>query len=111
MPSDLGHDASASSPGIRLLPRVSDVKALVGPRMKDARRGKPVSDQLRHAFPCEPSFLAAPPERAPPEIGHIMPERRERPAISRDRIVGEVASHDLPQPFPLLWDRLMPSTQ
>src|SRR6202048_3836290 len=22
--------------------------------MKDARRGKPVSDQLRHAFPCEP---------------------------------------------------------
>src|SRR6478609_2347993 len=79
--------------------------------MKDARRGKPVSDQLRHAFPCEPAFLAAPPERSPPEIGHIMPERRERPAISRDRIVGEVASHDLPQPFPLLWDRLMHSTQ
>src|SRR3984893_5703084 len=79
--------------------------------MKDARRGKPVSDQLRHAFPCEPAFLAAPPERSPPEIGHIMPERRERPAICRDRIVGEVASHDLPQPFPLLWDRLMHSPQ
>jgi hypothetical protein len=39
-------------------------------------------------------------ERSPPEIGHIMPERRERPAIGRDRIVGEVASHDLPQHFP-----------
>src|SRR5215510_13202805 len=77
----------------------------------DARRGKPVSDQLRQAFPCEPAFLAAPPERSPPEIGHIMPERRERPAIGRDRVVGEVASHDLPQPFPLLWNRLMHSTQ
>src|ERR1700750_2098925 len=75
--------------------------------MKDARRGKPVSYQLRHAFPCEPAFLAAPPERSPPEIGHIMPERRERPAIARDRVVGEVASHDLPQPFPLLRDRLI----
>jgi len=33
--------------------------------MKDARRGKPGSDQLRHAFPCEPVFLVAPPERFP----------------------------------------------
>src|SRR5215472_17004667 len=79
--------------------------------MKDARRGKPISDQLRHAIPCESAFLAAPPERAPPEIGHIVPERRERPAIGRDRIVSEVTSHDLPQPFPLLGDRLMHSTQ
>ena len=39
-------------------------KRFVGPRMKDARRGKPVSDQLRHAFPCEPAFLAAPPPLA-----------------------------------------------
>ena len=63
------------------------------------RGGKPVSDQLSHALPSEPepAFLAAPLERSPPEIGHIMPERRERPAIARDRVVGEVASHDLPQ--------------
>src|SRR5215471_273994 len=54
--------------------------------------------------------IAAPPERSPPEIGHIMPERREHPAIARDRVVGEVASYDLPQPFPLLRDRLMHST-
>ena len=76
--------------------------------MKDARRGKPVSDQLRHAFPCEPVFLTAPPERSSPEIGHIMPEHRECPTVCRNRVVGEVvASHDLPQPFPLLWNRLM----
>jgi protein SCO1/2 len=40
---------------------------------------KPVGDQLRHAFPREPIFLTAPPKRSSPEIGHIMPERRERP--------------------------------
>src|SRR4029077_11417418 len=69
------------------------------------------STNLRIASPGAPASLAAPPERSPPEIGHIMPERRERPAIGRDRVVGEVASHDLPQPFPLLWNRLMHSTQ
>src|SRR5260370_14769452 len=40
-----------------------------------------------------------------------MPEGREAPAIGRARVVGEVASHALPQPFPLLWNRLMHSTQ
>ena len=80
--------------GIRLLPWVSDVNALVGPRMKDDRRGKPVSDQLRHAFPCEPTFLAASPERSPSEIGDIVPERQERSAICRDRVISEVASPD-----------------
>src|ERR1700716_2259588 len=79
--------------------------------MKDTRRGKPVGDQLRHAFPREPIFLTAPPKRSSPEIGHIMPERRERPTICRNRVVGEVASHDLPQPFPLLWNRLMHPAQ
>src|SRR5260370_24708987 len=39
-----------------------------------------------------------------------MPEGREAPAIGRARVVGEVASHALPQPFPLLWNRLMHST-
>src|SRR5260370_16643516 len=96
---------------MRLLPWVSDVKAIVRPRMKDTRRGKPVGDQFRHAFPCEPIFLTAPPKRSSPEIGHIMPERRERPTVCRNRVVGEVARHDLPQPFPLLWNRLMHPAQ
>jgi hypothetical protein len=50
--------------GIRLLPRVFDVKAHVGPRVKDARLGKPDIDELRHTLPCEAVFLAAPPPTA-----------------------------------------------
>src|SRR5258706_496891 len=102
---------SLSLTGFRLVPWLASVKAPVGPRRKEARRGKPVGDQLRHAFPCEPIFLTAPPKRSSPEIGHIMPERRERPTFCRNRVVGEVASHDLPQPFPLLWNRLMHPAQ
>src|SRR5260370_30295095 len=75
--------------------------------MKDARLGKPVIDQLRHAVPYEPAFLTAPPKRAPPEVGHMMPKRRKRSAIGWDRVVGKVAGHDLPQPLPLFRDRLM----
>ena len=60
---------------IRLLPRVFDVKAHVGPRVKDARLGKPNVDELRHTLPCEAVFLAAPPERSSPEVGHVVPER------------------------------------
>ena len=37
--------------------------------MKDTRRGKPVGDQLRHAFPCEPIFLTAPPKRSAGSTG------------------------------------------
>src|SRR5690349_17262879 len=69
--------------------------------MKDAWLGKPVIDQLRHAVPCEPAFLTAPTKRASPEVGHMMPERRERSAIGWNRVVAEVAGHDLPQPLPL----------
>ena len=72
--------------------------------------GKPVVGQPRHAIPGEAVFLAASPKRAPPEVGHMMPERRERPAVCRDRIVGEVAGHDLPQPSPLFGDRLVHSS-
>ena len=60
---------------IRLLPRVFDGEAPVWPWMKDARRGKPVGDQLRHPIPREAVFLAAPPKRTTPEVGHVMPER------------------------------------
>ena len=36
-----------------------------------------------------------------------MAERRKRSAIGWNRVVGEVASHDLPQPAPLIGDWLM----
>src|SRR5271157_3782855 len=40
-----------------------------------ARLGKPDIDELRHTLPCEAVFLAAPPERSSPEVGHVVPER------------------------------------
>src|SRR5215471_15437537 len=78
--------------------------------MKDARRGKPVIDQLRHALPCESVSLAAPPKRSSPEVGHATSERRERPAVGWDRIVDEVAGHYLAQPLSLFGYRLVHST-
>ena len=40
----------------------------------------------------------------------MVPERHERPAVCRDRVVGEVARHDLPQPSPLFGDGLVPAS-
>jgi hypothetical protein len=70
-----GHINADATLSIRLLPRVFDGEALVRPWMKNARRGKPVGDQLRHPVPRKAVFLAAPPKRTTPEVGHIMPER------------------------------------
>jgi hypothetical protein len=44
-----------------------------------------------------------------PEIGHVMPERRERPTICGYRIVSEMAYNDLLQPVTLIWDSLVHS--
>src|SRR5437870_2611271 len=60
---------------IRLPPRVCDGKAIARPRMEDNRFRKPGVHQLRHPFPRHPILLAATPQRAPPEIGHMMPFR------------------------------------
>ena len=38
-----------------------------------------------------------------------MSERDERMAVRRHSVIGKESAHYLPQPLPLLWDRLMPS--
>src|ERR687891_1985893 len=38
----------------------------------------------------------------------MIAERPQGPAVGRHRMVGEEAGHDLPQPLPLLGDRLVP---
>src|SRR6516165_4780277 len=102
-------DPDEPNSSIRLLPWVFDGEALIGPGMKDARNGKPVVGQLRHPIPREAVLLATTPERSTPEVGHVMPERRERPTICGYRIVSEVACNDLPQPVTLIWDSLVHS--
>src|SRR5215472_10649935 len=78
--------------------------------MKDVRFGEPVVGELRNAVPGGTVPLAASSERASPEVGHVLPERRERPTIGRNRVVHEVSSYDLPQPFPLFRDGLVPAS-
>src|SRR5215813_4446486 len=58
--------------------------------MKDAWRGKPVVGQFRNPIPREAVFLAATPERSTPEVGHVMPERRERPTICWARLAAKL---------------------
>src|ERR1700751_2624853 len=92
-----------------LLPRVVDGEAPVRPRMKDARSGEPIVAELRGTLPHEPTPLAASLERAPPQVGHTEPERCPRPGVRWERIVGDLGTYDLPQPFPLVGDRPMHS--
>src|SRR5262245_15499875 len=58
-------------------------------------------------FPREPVFLAAAPKCAIPEPYHVAMERSDRRAVRGNRVIGEVASDDLPQPTPLFGYRLM----
>ena len=91
---------------VRLLPRVPDGEAYVGQGMTDVGWWEPVADQPRHTVPRECILLAASPERAPPEVSHPMPERRERPDVGQHRIIGEMAGDHLLQPCSLDRDRL-----
>ena len=75
--------------------------------MKDDRFRKPVVRQLRHPCPRDPILLAATPQRAPPEVGDMVPEHVQCPSIGRHGVVVEVAADDMPQPFPLVGDRLV----
>src|SRR5512134_3720263 len=54
-------------------------------------------------------LLAASSKRAPPQVRDVVAERSQGPAIGRHGMVGEEAGNDLPQPLPLLGDRLVPS--
>src|SRR6266513_3076773 len=94
---------------IRLPPRVCDGKAIARPRMEDNRFRKPGIHQLRHPFPRHPILLAATPQRAPPEVGHMMPEHIQCLTVGRHCVIVEVAADNPPQPFSLIGDRLVHS--
>jgi hypothetical protein len=105
---DPTHNRGFVRTGIRLLPWVLYGKALARPGVEDARSREPVVGELRHPHPRRPILLAASPRRAPPEVRDLVAECPHGPTIGRHRMVGEEAGHDLPQPLPLLGDRLVP---
>lgn len=76
-----------------------DGEALCWPWVKDARGREPRGSNPRHASPRQAISLAATPERAPPQIGDVVAERRQRAPIRRHRVVGEVAGHHRTQPL------------
>src|SRR5260370_23080986 len=91
--------------GIRLLPRVSDGKALLRPRKKDFRLRKPVISDLLDPLPRDHTVLTASRQRAAPEVNHVMAECSDRCRVGRHGVICEIASDNLPQPAPLLGDR------
>src|SRR5271169_2635720 len=101
------HSSFPLAPRIRLPPWVFDGKALTWPGVEDTRLREPIVCELPHALPLGVIPLAPPPQRASPEVNHMVAEGTQRPIIGRDCVIVEEAGHDLPQPVPLSRDRLM----
>jgi hypothetical protein len=78
--------------------------------MKDAGLGNKIVCQLFDPAPGDPIFLAALSQRSPPKVGDAVPEGLDCPTVCRDRMVFKEAGYDLPQPFPLFGDRLVPAS-
>src|SRR4029078_13735578 len=91
----------------RLPPGVYDGETFTRPRVKEVRSGEPGIGQLCHPRPGEPVFLAAPPQRAPPQVGHMVAEGHEGAAVRWHRVISKVAVDHLRQPAPLDGNRLM----
>src|SRR5260370_23810445 len=109
LPAAPRKDPYVPDSGIRLLPRVSDGKALLRPRKKDFRLRKPVISDLLDPLPRDPTVLTASRQRAAPEVDHVMPEGSDRCRVRRHGVIGAIASDNLRHPPPLLVARLVPS--
>ncbi len=77
--------------------------------MKNAGLGNKVICQLFDPIPRDPSLLAASLERPPPKIGDAVPEPDECSTVCRHCVIFKEAGYDLPQPFPLFGDWLVPT--
>jgi hypothetical protein len=77
--------------------------------MKDTGRRKKVVGQLFDPVPGHSIFLTSSSERAPPKVDDMVTEYMERTTVRRHRMICKEAGYDLPQPFPLFGDWLMPT--
>ena len=98
-------DLYAPNAGIRLLPWVSHGQALLGPRVKHMGWRQPLIGQSIDARPGHAVFLAAPLQRAPPQIDDVMPVRADCVGVGRHCVVGEVSRDHRPWSARLWWRR------
>src|ERR1700692_2296462 len=75
--------------------------------MKDSRFREPTVGDPLDSLPRHMFLLAAAPERPTPEVYDVVAERTEGPRVRRHRVIREVASNHLPEPFPLFGDRII----
>jgi hypothetical protein len=80
----------------------TSVKSHTRPRMHDADRRYPASDEASHALPGEAGGLAPTPKRPIPVPCLFGAKVLHRFAVAGHRIVGAVRSHHARQPAPLL---------
>src|SRR5882724_3630989 len=92
---------------IRLPPWVCDGKTLSGPEMEDFGFREPGLGNRPHLLLGDTALLAATAEHVPPSPSDLVPEHYQCMPIGRHRMVVEVASNHLHQPFPLRGDVLM----
>src|SRR5215472_4959864 len=75
--------------------------------MEDLGRRQPFTRETFDPFPCRDVLLAAPPERAPPEVDNIEAEGTEHAKVGGHGVVVEPALDHLAKPFPLSRQRFM----
>src|SRR5215468_5635553 len=75
--------------------------------MKDDRYREPGLRPLRHPYPRDAILVAATPQRAPPEVDDMVQEHGQCTGVGWHCVIAEVATNDVPQPFPLIGEWLV----
>src|SRR5260370_8256048 len=101
LPAAPRKDPYVPDSGIRLLPRVSDGKALLRPRKKDFRLRKPVISDLLDPLPRDPTVLTASRQRAAPEVNPVMAESSDRCRVGPHGGIPDIPSNNPRHPPPL----------
>jgi hypothetical protein len=85
----------------RVPPCVLDDKALVRPRVEDARLREPPLREALHRSPGGPILLAKAPHRAIPQGQNVGAEGSKSIGVGPNGVISEIAHHDRAKPTPL----------
>src|SRR5260370_24096387 len=87
--------------------RILSVEAQIGMRMKNLGFGRPLSRKAVHELPRHPAPLSATSNHPQPALANLEPKTPETGEIAGYGVIGSVALHHTPQPFPDFRQRLM----